>query len=348
MSAIVEASHVLCAIGSGTPQAWAAARGGIGRITNSRVMNRHGEPIPMGLVPETALAPLAPEIDRRPFPPRARRLMRLAAPSLRAVATGTAGPVVLALGLPQMDRHEAPWMPHLPAYLQALTGVPVDRERSALFPFGRAASLMALEHALELLRREPPAEIVVGGVDTFFDLRLLATLDHEDRLLGRRAMDGFIPGEGAAFLRLSAGARGSRAPRQVVIDGAASVMDAGHRYGDAPARGEGLAAAIENLRHRLPEAPAPVATTFAGFNGEHFDAKLWGVARLRHHDFFAPDMRMEHPADKFGDTGAAAGAILVSLAAHALASGTRPGPALVWAASDREPRACALVTTASH
>ena len=57
-------------------------------------------------------------------------------------------------------------------------------------------------------------------------------------------------------------------------------------------------------------------------------------------------MVIEHPADKFGDAGAAMGAILVALAAQSLRTGTRPGPALVWAASDREPRACAVVSVA--
>ena len=71
---------------------------------------------------------------------------------------------------------------------------------------------------------------------------------------------------------------------------------------------------------------APVATTFAGFNGENFDAKLWGVARLRHNDFFAPDMVIEHPADKFGDAGAATGAILVALAAESLVQRHASGP----------------------
>jgi 3-oxoacyl-[acyl-carrier-protein] synthase-1 len=54
-------------------------------------------------------------------------------------------------------------------------------------------------------------------------------------------------------------------------------------------------------------------------------------------------MLIEHPADKYGDTGAATGAILTALAATALLDGSRNGPALVWAASDREPRACALL-----
>src|SRR5690606_5948471 len=144
-------------------------------------------------------------------------------------------------------------------------------------------------------------------------------------------------GEGAGFLVL--GAQGSG----VTIDGIASVNDPGHRYGSAPARGEGLAQALTQLRSQLSGA-APVGVTFAGFNGESFDAKLWGVAQLRHRDFFAPTMAMEHPADKYGDTGAATGAILLSLAAAALSDGSRTGPASVWAASDHEPRACALLS----
>jgi 3-oxoacyl-[acyl-carrier-protein] synthase I len=84
------------------------------------------------------------------------------------------------------------------------------------------------------------------------------------------------------------------------------------------------------VRRQMRPTPAPVATTFAGFNGESFDAKMWGVAYLRHKDLFAPAMGIEHPADKFGDAGAAMGAILVALAAESLGRGTRRGPALVW------------------
>lgn len=104
--------------------------------------------------------------------------------------------------------------------------------------------------------------------------------------------------------------------------------------------------ALEQLRQALPGPVSPIGVTFAGFNGENFDAKMWGVASLRHREFFAPGMLLEHPADKFGDTGAATGAILMAMAAQALAGASRTGPALIWAASDREPRACAVVDVA--
>jgi len=348
MTAVIGATHVLCSIGNGTDQVWASARAGIARIGSSHVMDRYFEPIQMGLVPEDALGPLPSDIEALPLPSRARRMLRLAAPSFQAVAKDVKQPVPVFIGLPELSQKEAPWLVHVPAYLQKLTDVKIDGDRSVVVPRGRAAAIIALERALGLLQTDPTATVIVGGVDSYLDLRLLGTLDGEQRILGPRVMDGFIPGEGAAFYVLSSSAvdaGGSDEPA-VLVHAAASMMDEGHRYGDAPARGEGLAAALDDLRQRMPAPLAPVATMFAGFNGESFDAKLWGVARMRHNDFFAANMLVEHPADKFGDAGAAMGAILVALAAKSLASGARPGPAFVWAASDREPRACAVVSVA--
>jgi len=346
MSALIGASHVLCAIGNGTDQVWASARAGIARISSSNVMTSHFEPIQMGLVPEDALGELTPEIDGLPLPSRARRILRLAAPSFQAVGKDVGRPVPVFIGLPALKPKEAPWIVHIPAYLQKLTKLPVDLNRSAIVPHGRAAGLMALELAMNALQADPSGVVIVGGVDTFLDLRLLSSLDQEQRILGERVMDGFIPGEGAAFFVLSGDAKSS-GPR-VLVNGVASSMDEGHRYGSAPATGEGLANALAQLRQRVGQLSDPIGTTFAGFNGENFDAKMWGVARLRHNDFFSPTMLIEHPADKYGDAGAATGAILLALAAKSLAKGTRLGPALVWAASDREPRACAVVSVAQH
>jgi 3-oxoacyl-[acyl-carrier-protein] synthase-1 len=343
MNAVIGATHILCAIGRGTDQVWASARAGIAKIASSHVMDRHFEPISMGLVAEDVLPPLNPELDKLPLPSRARRMLRLAAPSFEAVAKEVGRPVPVFIGLPALTPTEAPWIVHMPAYLQKLTNAPIDLQRSAIVPHGRAAGLMALELAMNALQSDPGGTVIVGGVDTFLDLRLLGVLDGERRILGQRVMDGFIPGEGAAFYVLS-GSVGN-GPR-VVVNGVASSMDEGHRYGSAPAKGEGLAIAMTQLRQRAGQLSGPISTTFAGFNGENLDAKMWGVARLRHTEFFSPAMLIEHPADKYGDAGAATGAILLALAAKSLSNGTRQGPALVWAASDREPRACAVVSVA--
>ena len=344
MPATLVASSVLCAAGRGTDQLWASVRSGIARIGSSRVMDRDFEAIRMGLVPEDALEPrLPPELDALPLPARARRMLRLAAPALRTLA-GSAGPAParLYLGLPQLAMSEAHWLRAFALHLGKLAGLPIDAPNSRVVPSGRASALTALELALAALEREPGRPVIVGAVDTFMDLKLLASLEAEGRILRSGVTDGFIPGEGAAFVVLSGVPVEPAGDATITVEAAASAADQGHRT--EPARGEGLAQAIEVLRGRLGAAVAPVGVTFAGLNGESFDAKAWGVAAVRHADFFAPGVLVEHPADCYGDAGAATGAILLSLAAKALAAGHRPGPALVWAASDGESRACALLS----
>ncbi len=348
MPAVIVSSSVLCAAGRGTEQLWASVRAGIARIRGAQVMDQDRSPLQMGLVPEDALPPeLPPELDSLPLPSRARRMLRLGAPTLKAVLEDAgAPPLRLYLGLPELAVAEAPWLKGFALYLGRMAGAAIDAPNSRVIPAGRAASLSALDLALEALERDPSQRIIVGAVDTHLDPKLLATLCSDRRLLGPRTMDGFVPGEGAAFLVLAhpstSTTKGPAPP--IMVQAAATATDPGHRDGTEPARGEGLAQAIDVLRSRLANGSVPVATTFAGLNGEGFNAKLWGVARLRHSDFFAPTMKLEHPADCFGDVGAATGAILLGLAATALSARHRAGPALVWAASDGESRACALLS----
>jgi 3-oxoacyl-[acyl-carrier-protein] synthase-1 len=350
MAARIMAMSALCSAGRGVEQLWASVRAGLSRIGSSHVMDRHLQPIRMGLVPEEALEPeLPPEIQSLPLPARARRMLRLGVPALRSVLEGAgAPPLRLFLGLPQLSLEEAPWMKGFSLQLAKAAGVTLDAPGCRVVPGGRAAALVALELALQALQQDPSRPVVVGGIDTYLDLKLLASLDAEGRILGPAVSDGFIPGEGAAFLVLARpDAAGAQGPG-VAVAAAASAQDPGHRRGTAPARGEGLAAAIEGLRGRLPDAGTRVACTFAGLNGESFDAKQWGVARLRHDDFFSPEAPVSHPADCFADTGAAMGALLLALGARAIAGGERAGPALIWAASDGETRACALLSRAEN
>lgn len=347
MPAAITASCVLCAGGRGTEQVWATTRAGVSRIASSHIKDRNSDAIQMGLVPEDALPPLTPELDSTGLPGRARRMLRLAAPVLQAMATEAGeGPLTVITGLPQIDHAAAPWLADFHKLLAQFTGIQINQATSRTLPLGRAAAIIAIETGLRIVEQGSASAVVVGGVDTYLDLNLLVELQTEGRVLGPQVMDGFIPGEGAAYLVLKpSGQSGSASGPPILALGAVSLEDPGHRYGSAPAKGEGLAKALEKLRAGLESPPPPVNTTFAGFNGESFDAKLWGVARLRHTDFFTPTMSMDHPASTIGDTGAACGAIMTALAARSLSQGHRTGPALVWAASDHESRACALLGT---
>ncbi len=347
---LIKGVGAICSVGVGIRQVHASVMAGLGKVSSTSIYDASFEPIRMALVPEEAMETLIPEVDRTPLTARQRRMVRLAAPALREAATAIpegVARVPLFVGLPEEATGSG--QPIASKQMVSLfarqAGIPFDKELSQAVGQGRAAALLALEAAIRLLAQGQVEVVIAGGVDTYLDLKLLAQLDSEKRILGERVADGFVPGEGAAFLVLSTN-RHDKSHRKgpgTAILGVASARDPGHRYSDQPARGEGLSRAIAELMAALPRKPGPSRTVFAGFNGESFGAKEWGVAGLRCGEFFAPGLAIEHPADCFGDTGAASAALLMALAAQTLSAGNRSGPALVFASSGREQRACALL-----
>lgn len=205
---------------------------------------------------------------------------------------------------------------------------------------------MAIHTAVERLRSVSDGYVVIGGVDSYLDLHLLATLDMEDRIRAMGNFDGFTPGEGAAFLLLTTRETARRAKHDALarIDGAAWAEESGHRYSQDFYRGDGLDKAFQRVFADVPTEWGPTATVYAGFNGEHFHAKEWGVAHLRHREHFVENVRIEHPADSLGDIGAALGPALVGLSAIGMQRGYRRAPCLVWCSSDKAERAAALLS----
>jgi 3-oxoacyl-[acyl-carrier-protein] synthase I len=126
------------------------------------------------------------------------------------------------------------------------------------------------------------------------------------------------------------------------VAGVASGAEKGHMYSEEPYRGDGLAATFQALFASLPQLP-PIRSVYASWNGESFWAKEWGVGQMRSSARFAPHVRMEHPAEYYGDPGAAAGPLLVGLAAIGMKKRYREDPCLVFCSSDREERAAAVI-----
>ena len=204
-----------------------------------------------------------------------------------------------------------------------------------------------MKDALDLFVSRRAPFVVVGGVDTFLDARRLALLDVDDRLMGG-SMDGFIPGEGAAFLLLAGPgvARRHRLKPIARVTGVGAGVEPGHRDSPQPYRGDGLADAFRALFSALPPGTPKVRSVYAGFNGESLPTKEWGVAYLRSPERFEESVRIEHPADCVGDVGAALGPLMLALAAVGLRDRRCEEPCLVWSTSDQKMRAAALMQAA--
>ena len=340
---------MLTPVGGCAAQTAASIRGGISAYQKSVVYNRQLEPMTLALVPEEALAARDPRLDDTVGLESALiRMLRLAQPALdetlEHLPKAQDVPLLLATRECGVEKNR----PLTEEFLQRLSSLSNRKfhiEDSALFPEGRAGFMFALQAALEYLQEEKYEYVLAGGVDTFLDLHLLGSLDLEGRVLADGVMDGFAPGEGAAFLLLaSAGAlRRDALTSFAEIHPPGIAYEEGHRYSTEPYRGDGLATAVRAAVRG--DSTGLVRSAFGSLNGENFGAKEWGVAWIRNKERFAEPLLLEYPADCFGDTGAAAGAILTGLAAIGTYKGYLPGPTMVWCSAETGYRAAALIAS---
>ncbi len=354
----IVAAGVCTPVGLSLPEAAASARGRVARLREIAWMDRRFEPFVVGSVPEAGLPPLAEPLTNLPLQYREDRMLRLAQVALEDLFSFDGGmtglaidadhPLPLLLALPE---HHTTLPIDPEAFLRRLatqSGLPLDLPRSLAVPRGRAAGLMALRQAATWLHEGELPFLLVGGVDTLVDLYVLGTLDMEGRVRNEVNSDGFSPGEGAGFVLLctqDTAAEHGLEPL-AVITGTAIGQEAGHLYSDEPYLGEGLAAVFaELLLNALP--PEPIGCVYASFNGERLWAREYGVARVRCAAAFEPDNAVEHPAEVFGDLGAAHGVVMLALAAHGVFHGYRRAPCLVFASSDHADRAATLLTQAA-
>ncbi|EYF02871.1 hypothetical protein [Chondromyces apiculatus] len=327
----------------------AAVQAGIARFQAGSILDRRFNPLVMALVATPDLPPLIPEVDAvLGLTSRQMRMLRLAGPALQECLDGlppTPLPLLLAGPEPFPAGRPAPIGPVFLEHLARQSGRALALAHSRVFPAGRAGVFLALAAALEGLAARRYPRVVVGGVDTLLDLYLLGTLDLEERLRADGVFDGAIPGEGAAFLLLTRPGAGDGAGGGALarMEGVGVAEELGHRYAkDTPYKGDGLDAAFRAVFAAAPGDP--VRAVYAGFNGENFFAKEWGVAFLRHRKRFVEDHTMDHPADCVGDAGAGLGAMMVGLAAMAVAEGQRAPRCLVWGSSDLAARGAALLS----
>jgi 3-oxoacyl-[acyl-carrier-protein] synthase I len=348
-------------VGLSARQTAASVRTGIGRLGESYVTDRYGEMLVMGLVDAGELPALCEELADPDDPdqelsPRQERLARLAGPALlEAIGSHAPASLPLLLALPEAHpetRHAVG--AEMIGILATQTARRFAPELSRTYALGRAGGFAALDDALDLLaggegardRRAAAPLVLVGAADSYLDLGLLYALDAEGRLRTGEVADGFVPGEGAAFLLLGPAGSAARSGRQPIarIAGVGRAHEAGHLYSAEPYRGDGLAAALAALFDGTGSAArGEIACVYAGLNGESFWAKEWSVAQIRCAGHLRERLRIQHPADCFGDAGAALGPIMLGLGALDLSRGRIDGDCLVWGGADRGERGAALL-----
>jgi len=341
---VVVGVGMITAVGLSAAETAASVRAATARFSETALLDRRFEPFTLAEVPEDGLPPLADGLANAGLTAREARMLRLGTQALGECLKALPPrqtPPPLVLSLPESSTTRVLDGPKfLQHFAQQAKGT-FDLKRSDGAQRGRAGGLAAIGQAADAIRSGHAPFMLAGGIDTYRDLYVLGTLDMEQRVKSGANLDGFIPGEGAAFLLLS---RADVAATPLAgVSSVAVTLENGHLYSEQPYRGDGLAAAVQQLAQQ-GGATAPVQEVYSSMNGENHWAKEWGVAFLRNRGVFLPDHGIHHPADCYGDPGAACGPLMTGLAALGIKQGYRRSPALVYGSSDREQRAALLVS----
>ena len=341
---------VTTAVGLSAPETAAAVRATTARFEESPIRDHRFEPFTLALVPDEGLPPLVDSLEStRGLTSREIRLLRLATmPITECLAVMPSGQPApgLALAIPETQTRRPIDRDKLLKHLWTQCGGRFDLKRSVAADAGRAGGLIAIARAAEMIRAGQSSFMIAGGVDTYRDLYVLSTLNLEKRVKSAEQLDGFIPGEGAAFILLAsaAAAAGAHLKPLASVSPVAHAVEVGHLYSDEPYRGDGLATAVTQLVD-AGLVKAPIAEVWSSMNGENHWAKEWGVAYLRNRAAFLEGHRIHHPADCFGDSGAACGPAMIALQAIGMRAQYRQVPALVYCSSDTGQRAAVTINS---
>lgn len=314
----ISAVGMLTPLGADLTMTAAAVTAGLTVFNDSTYRNSEKLPIKMALVPNAALPPIASHVNfYGRYQHWHKHLLRLAHQPLRQVMETyqSSAPIPLILNLPEMrDLGEEEFPDDFVAKLAAQSNCPIEMRPTRLLFQGRAGVIEALALAEKLLYERAFNEVLVGGLDSYQHPQRLARLADEGRVATESSTDSFIPGEACGFLRLS------RHPEKSLFGSAHIHLphianEVGHIYSEAEYLGDGLATAVAETCQYSQLPPADVAHISA--NGERYWAKELSTAFIRNHEFLAEDVDVRHPAEYFGDLGAATGAVLIALAAQA-------------------------------
>ncbi len=330
-------STLITAVGDSPDRVAAAIAADISGYGVSVFKSISDTPISMAKVPDALFSDFEGSISEGSyFNLRHDRVVKLAIMALRKLCHNLSpdNSIPLLLSMPEPILLPEDGLPPLPSELCKNLNPWLNQNLIRCFHSGRAAGVQAIAFAFQYLAEYP--YILVGGSDSHEDPLILEHLEKSGRLSTPETMNGFVPGEGASFLLLTPFKELAK-----VIDGNVLEIsepgiseETGHLYSDHPYKGEGLNSAFKKAIENNGGQIQNIHSIYSSMNGENFWAKEYGVAHLRNFTAANKQAHIEHPADCFGDLGAATATALITLAATHLQKHKNTHKHLIYSSSD--------------
>lgn len=205
---------------------------------------------------------------------------------------------------------------------------------------GRVGGLVGLQHARSLIHSAQANAVVVAGVDGYIAWPMLSAFEIRRRLLTSQNSNGFVPGEAAGAVQVTA----PHADAAWLCAGVGFALEAATLESGEPLRGVGLAQAIRAAADQAGCSAHQFDFRVCDVSGEQYYFKEAALAMARLVREPRDSAELWHPAECIGEVGAAAGPIVLALAACAYDRGYAPGPrVLCHFSNDAGERAAALL-----
>lgn len=332
----IKSTGLVTSVGLSAPAACAAIRAGIANPSETRFMGADGEWMMAHQVP------LA-----QPWRGRSK-LVKMAAMAIAEALAPLGGieseSMPLLLCVAEQDR---------PGRLQGLDdllfkeleselGMRFHSTLSAVVPQGRIGVAVALAQARKLINEQHQMLVLIAATDS---LLIWPTLQHYQttgRLLAKTNSNGFIPGEAAGALLITA--VGASTAGQLVCSGVGYGIEPAPIDSEQPLRGEGLTQAIKAALADAGCDMGDLDFRITDNSGEQYYFKEAALALSRILRVRKEEFDIWHPAECIGEVGAAIGAVII---AKALTAGnkayTRGHNILVHAGVDGGKRTAAVL-----
>ncbi|PUB17265.1 3-oxoacyl-ACP synthase [Yoonia sediminilitoris] len=207
---------------------------------------------------------------------------------------------------------------------------------------GRTAGGIALGHAQNIVQ-STGRPVIILGVDSYLNARTITHYTAENRLLCDKVSDGFIPGEGAAAVLLSADGHGVRLSGVGLGQEPAALLNVdAEGYPNAPFRCDGMASAYRSALGAAGSSLDQTGLKMSDHIGESYWFNQSALAMQRVQRIRSPVQPIWGLGSLLGNVGASAMPALLGWALAAKQRGYAP-PKPIIIETSRDDGHCAAV-----
>jgi len=340
---------MLTPIGFDAPSSCAAIKAGISAYALSDYRTQTGKQVTLSGIPDGVFSEMEIEIDEGEYySSHLDHVIRMSVFAIKEALSkqNINNPIPFIFSLQEPHKNLTPVNTEtLMTNFVDQCEFPLDIKKSHFLSSGRASGILGLELAMRYLNEQNEDYVLLGGADSHWSRSHIGLLDKDERLNVEGSTDGFVPGEAACYILLTRHPEKAlnNAGNIISLSAPGTGHEPGHLGSEQPYLGEGLDQAVKQALKGY--SGGNITKIYNSMNGESHWAKEFGVITIRNKAHFNESMQVIHPAQNYGDLGAATGSMLIGVAAHELLKQTQQEDThLVYASSDSAWRAAVRVS----